>query len=109
MPEAEAENAIGRVSNRNIAANNMSSMEQNYFFREQNDIRRRQMRLLGQPEGEEYDFEEKDELEEKDEGIDNGDDLPFVGGSSNRELVEAQMKRMSNQRRGKWSGVDRGN
>ena len=109
MPEAEAENEIGRIANRNIAGTNMSSMEQNYFFREQNDIRRRQMRMLGQPEGEEYDFEEKDELEEKDEGIDNGDDLPFVGGSSNRELVEAQMKRMSNQRRGKWSGVDRGN
>lgn len=103
MPESEAENMIGRVSNRNIAPNNMSSMAQNYFMRQANDVRRRQMRLLGDPQDEEavvIDDEERGE-----EGVpDIMDNVAFEGGRNNRELLQAQLEKLDSAKQGKWFG-----
>jgi hypothetical protein len=104
--DANRDREIERIANRNIGGNNMNNMEQNYFLRSANAIRRRQVRVMGEPDDEEYDIEEKDELEFKDDMLDR---TPFDEddeGLSNRELIKRQLDRLHYGKKGKWSGMD---
>jgi hypothetical protein len=104
--DANRDREIERIANRNIGGNNMNNMEQNYFLRAANEIRRRQIRVMGEPDDEEYDIEEKDELEFGDDMLDR---TPFDEddeGLSNRELIKRQLDRLQYGKKGKWSGMD---
>ncbi len=104
--DANEDREIERIANRNIGENNMNNMDQNYFMREANAIRRRTGRVIGDPDDEEYGIEEKDELEFKDDMLDR---TPFDEddeGLSNRELIKKQLDRLNYGKKGKWSGMD---
>jgi hypothetical protein len=104
--DANRDREIERIANRNIGGNNMMNMAQNYFMRAANDVRRRQVRVMGEPDDEEYDIEEKDELEFGDDMLDR---TPFDEddeGLSNRELIKRQLDRLHYGKKGKWSGLD---
>ena len=104
--DANRDRQIERIANSNIGGNNMMNMEQNYFLRAANAVRRRQVRVMGEPDDEEYDVEEKDELEFGDDMLDR---TPFDEddeGLSNRELIKRQLDRLNYGKKGKWSGMD---
>jgi hypothetical protein len=87
MPEGDPEVEILRDP-QDVAQNNSQNIDQGNFMRDARSNLRRTMNLIGA--GDEF----AEEVEEKDMGVDIGENVMVEGGMTNNERTAAEMKRL---------------